>query len=68
MSNERQMEERGADRRDAVIAWLARELAQWELATDGVIITPAILEDHARRCVEAALRATGTSAHADGRQ
>lgn len=42
----------------AMIGWLARELAKWELATDGHWMTPAIIEDHAQRCIEAARKAT----------
>ena len=41
-----------------MIHWLARELAKWELAADGHIITPAIIEDHAQRCIDAARRET----------
>ena len=49
------MDEKG---KDAVILWLARELAKWELAADGHWITPAIIEEHAQRCIEAARKAT----------
>ena len=38
--------------------WLARELAKWELATDGHWMTPEIIEDHAQRCIDAARKAT----------
>ena len=38
--------------------WLARELAKWELAADGHWMTPEIIEEHARRCIEAARKAT----------
>lgn len=44
--------------KDAMILWLARELAKWELAADGHLMTPAIIEDLALRCIDAARRAT----------
>ena len=41
-----------------MIRWLARELATWELTTDGIMVTEAIIKDYAGRCIEAAKRET----------
>jgi hypothetical protein len=37
-----------------MIRWLARELAKWELVTDGVMVTDALIDEYAKRCIEAA--------------